>query len=134
MWNTCDIIFLRESSQLSSSSLNVLSDDLHKVFFDIRAFWGGEYFVVYSTEVACWMQTGERQSARIRTKYLRAMLAQDIAFFDKDASTGEIVSRISNDTLVVQEAIGEKVHVTLFSSFFWVGVHLLYGLMSGLKT
>ncbi len=74
--------------------------------------------MVCSTEVACWMQTGERQSARIRTKYLRAMLAQDIAFFDKDASTGEIVSRISNDTLVVQEAIGEKVHVTLFSSFF----------------
>jgi len=95
---------------------------------------GGKYFVVCSTEVACWMQTGERQSARIRIKYLRAMLAQDIAFFDKDASTGEIVSRISNDTLVVQEAIGEKVHATLFSSFFWVGVHLLYGLMSGLKT
>jgi ATP-binding cassette subfamily B (MDR/TAP) protein 1 len=74
-------------------------------------------------EVACWMQTGERQSARIRTKYLRAMLAQDIAFFDKDASTGEIVSRISNDTLVVQEAIGEKMGIFLhYLAMFVAGI------------
>lgn len=55
------------------------------------------------------MQTGERQSARMRTQYLEAVLAQDITFFDEDASTGEIVSRISSDTVLVQEAIGEKV-------------------------
>ena len=55
------------------------------------------------------MQTGERQSARMRTAYLRAMLAQDVGFFDTDASTGEIVSRISSDTLLVQDAISEKV-------------------------
>jgi ATP-binding cassette subfamily B (MDR/TAP) protein 1 len=74
-------------------------------------------------EVACWMQTGERQSARIRIKYLRAMLAQDIAFFDKDASTGEIVSRISNDTLVVQEAIGEKMGIFLhYLAMFVAGI------------
>ncbi|CAK9214067.1 unnamed protein product [Sphagnum troendelagicum] len=74
-------------------------------------------------EVACWMQTGERQSARIRTKYLRAILAQDIAFFDKDASTGEIVSRISNDTLVVQEAIGEKMGIFLhYLAMFVAGI------------
>lgn len=55
------------------------------------------------------MQTGERQSARMRVAYLQAMLAQDVGFFDTDASTGEIVSRISSDTLLVQDAISEKV-------------------------
>ncbi|CAK9872650.1 unnamed protein product [Sphagnum jensenii] len=59
-------------------------------------------------EVACWMQTGERQSARMRVSYLRAMLSQDVGFFDTDCSTAEIVSRISSDTLLVQDAISEK--------------------------
>ncbi|CAM6016899.1 unnamed protein product [Sphagnum balticum] len=59
-------------------------------------------------EVACWMQTGERQSARMRISYLQAMLSQDVGFFDTDCTTGEIVSRISSDTLLVQDAISEK--------------------------
>lgn len=55
------------------------------------------------------MQTGERQAARLRTKYLESMLNQDIAFFDVDAKTGETVENISSDTLKVQDAISEKV-------------------------
>eukprot|EP00897_Mesotaenium_endlicherianum_P008509 jgi/Mesen1/7687/ME000405S06976 len=59
-------------------------------------------------EVACWMQTGERQSARIRARYLRAMLKQEVAFFDTQASSGAIVSRVSNDAFLIQDAISEK--------------------------
>jgi ATP-binding cassette subfamily B (MDR/TAP) protein 1 len=64
-------------------------------------------------EVACWMQTGERQSARMRVSYLRAMLSQDVGFFDTDCNTAEIVTRISSDILLVQDAISEKVHYLL---------------------
>jgi ABC-type multidrug transport system fused ATPase/permease subunit len=71
---------------------------------------------VTCAEVSCWMQTGERQSARMRIAYLRAMLSQDVGFFDTDASTGEIVSRISSDTLLVQDAISEKVHISTYSN------------------
>lgn len=60
-------------------------------------------------EVAAWMQTGERQAARIRVKYLEALLKQDVGFFDTDARTGEIVTSISSDTLLIQDAISEKV-------------------------
>lgn len=55
------------------------------------------------------MQTGERQSGRMRTLYLQAMLNQDVGFFDVDISTGEIVNGISSDTALVQDAISEKV-------------------------
>ena len=34
---------------------------------------------------------------------------QDIAFFDKETSTGEIIERISRDTIIIQDAMGEKV-------------------------
>jgi ABC-type multidrug transport system fused ATPase/permease subunit len=56
------------------------------------------------------MWTGERQSGKMRAKYLKSMLSQDVGFFDTDISTGEIVSRISSDTILLQDAIGEKVH------------------------
>lgn len=52
---------------------------------------------------------GERQSARIRSLYLKAVLRQDITFFDTEMTTGEAVSRMSSDTLLIQGALGEKV-------------------------
>lgn len=60
-------------------------------------------------EVACWMVTGERQAARIRNLYLKTILRQDISFFDKETNTGEVVGRMSGDTVLIQDAIGEKV-------------------------
>ncbi|KAJ0110910.1 hypothetical protein Patl1_00782 [Pistacia atlantica] len=70
-------------------------------------------------QVACWMVTGERQAARIRSLYLKTILRQDIAFFDKESNTGEVVSRMSGDTVLIQDAMGEKVgkFLQLLSTF-----------------
>jgi len=40
-------------------------------------------------------------------------LKQEIAYFDKQVSTGEVVERISGDTVVIQDAMGEKVHLSI---------------------
>ncbi|KAK6118149.1 hypothetical protein DH2020_048133 [Rehmannia glutinosa] len=61
------------------------------------------------SRVACWMITGERQAARIRSLYLRTILRQDVAFFDKETNTGEVIGRMSGDTVLIQDAMGEKV-------------------------
>lgn len=63
----------------------------------------------FSPEIACWMYTGERQVSTLRKKYLEAVLKQDVGFFDTDARTGDIVFSVSTDTLLVQDAISEKV-------------------------
>ncbi|KAI3444983.1 hypothetical protein Pfo_001648 [Paulownia fortunei] len=60
-------------------------------------------------QVACWMITGERQSARVRSLYLTTILRQEIAYFDQEASTGEVIGRMSGDTILIQDAIGDKV-------------------------
>ncbi|KAK6162938.1 hypothetical protein DH2020_002779 [Rehmannia glutinosa] len=60
-------------------------------------------------QVACWMITGERQSARVRRLYLTAILQQDIAYFDQEVSTGEVIGRMSGDTILIQDATGDKV-------------------------
>ncbi|KAI3902269.1 hypothetical protein MKW92_005841 [Papaver armeniacum] len=60
-------------------------------------------------QVACWTVTGERQAARIRSLYFKSLLKQEIGFFDKETNTGEVVGRMSGDTVLIQNAMGEKV-------------------------
>ncbi|GFS32600.1 P-glycoprotein 2 [Actinidia rufa] len=78
------------------------------------------------TEVACWMHSGERQAAKMRMAYLRSMLSQDISIFDTEASTGEVISAITSDIIVVQDAISEKVgnfmhYISRFVAGFAIG-------------
>ena len=49
---------------------------------------------------------GERSAHRIRTKYLRAVLRQDIGFFDTELNTGEIMHGILTDVSQIQEVMG----------------------------
>ncbi|KAK4399304.1 ABC transporter B family member 9 [Sesamum angolense] len=60
-------------------------------------------------QVCCWMVAGERQSSRIRALYLKALLQQEIAFFDTKTTTGEVMSSIFGDAILIHEAMGEKV-------------------------
>ncbi|XP_065637435.1 ABC transporter B family member 4-like isoform X1 [Quercus suber] len=71
-------------------------------------------------ELTCWMVTGVRQAARIRGLYLKTMLRQDVAFFDKETNTGEVVGSMSGDTILIEDAMGEKVgkFLQLISTFF----------------
>ncbi|XP_028754614.1 ABC transporter B family member 2 [Neltuma alba] len=72
------------------------------------------------------MHTGERQAAKMRMAYLRSMLSQDISLFDTEASTGEVISAITSDIIVVQDALSEKVgnfihYISRFISGFIIG-------------
>ncbi|KAK8468966.1 hypothetical protein PHAVU_006G168172 [Phaseolus vulgaris] len=75
--------------------------------------------VVSFLQVACWMVTGERQAPRIRSLYLKTILKQDIAFFDTETTTGEVIGRMSGDTILIQDSMGEKVgkFIQLASTF-----------------
>lgn len=44
-----------------------------------------------------WVYTGEVNAKRIRERYLKAILRQDIAYFD-DIGAGEVTTRIQTDT------------------------------------
>ncbi|XP_052151899.1 ABC transporter B family member 20-like [Oryza glaberrima] len=56
-------------------------------------------------QVTCWMIPGERQAARIRNLCLKTILRQEIAFFVKYTNTGEVVGRMSGDTMLIQDAM-----------------------------
>ena len=67
-------------------------------------------FLFRTSEIACWMYASERQTARLRIAYLKAVLSQEIGAFDTKLTSGKIMSGISNHMSLIQDAIGEKVN------------------------
>ncbi|KAI5063348.1 hypothetical protein GOP47_0021895 [Adiantum capillus-veneris] len=74
-------------------------------------------------EVSLWMYTGERQASRLRTEFVRALLSQDVGFFDTNMSTGDVIASISHDMALIQDAIGTKTgNVIHYLSQFMTGM------------
>lgn len=73
----------------------------------------------------CWTRTGERQAARMRARYLRAVLRQDVTYFDMHVtSTSDIVTSVSSDSLVIQDVLSEKVPNFLVNISLFVGSYI----------
>ena len=63
---------------------------------------------------------GERVVQRLRRKLFRAIMAQEVAFFDAHR-TGELINRLSADTQLVQKAVTSNVVQALRSTFTGIG-------------
>lgn len=86
-----------------------------------------------STENDCeaMLLAGFRQTARIRQRYLTSALQQEISFFDKHATTGDLLQGLNELSNTVQNGIGEKAGNTLhqlgtFVAGFAIGMNLLH--------
>lgn len=77
-------------------------------------------------EIACWRLVGERSAHRIRTEYLRAVLRQDVGFFDTEITTGDIMHGISSDVAQIQEVMSEKVNTDNPYVSFLAALNLKY--------
>ncbi|KAL3723216.1 hypothetical protein ACJRO7_035403 [Eucalyptus globulus] len=70
-------------------------------------------------------RTGERQASRMRSIYLRAVLRQDVGYFDLNVtSTSEVVTSVSNDSLVIQDALSVKVPSFVMNTSLFVGSYI----------
>ena len=65
--------------------------------FKLNFFIGVGMFVCTLIYMGVWVYTGEVGSKRLRESYLRAVLRQDIAYFD-NVGAGEVATRIQTDT------------------------------------
>ncbi|KAL2587482.1 hypothetical protein AAZV13_13G113800 [Glycine max] len=82
-------LFLRFFADLVNS-FGSNANDLDKMTQEVVKY--AFYFLVVGAaiwasswaEISCWMWTGERQSTRMRIRYLEAALDQDIQFFDTE--------------------------------------------------
>ncbi|CAL4930433.1 unnamed protein product [Urochloa decumbens] len=119
-------------SERLGSALNGRSDELLHRFKEHAlyiVYIAAGVFVAGWIEVSCWILTGERQTAVIRSKYVQVLLNQDMSFFDTYGNNGDIVSQVLSDVLLIQSAISEKVGNYIHNMATFVG-GLIVGLLN----
>ncbi|KYQ88935.1 ABC transporter B family protein [Tieghemostelium lacteum] len=122
------IIFGRLMNSFSPESFKDPSFDLSDEVTTLALYFvyiGIAVFVCSYVEVTFWVLAGERQSIKCRKEYFKAILKQEIGWYDVSKAS-ELSTRMSSDSLLFQEAIGEKVgnfihHTSTFVSGFIVG-------------
>ncbi|KAK1268040.1 putative multidrug resistance protein [Acorus gramineus] len=74
----------------------------------------------------CWTRTGERQASRLRARYLKAVLRQDVGYFDLHvASTAEVITSVSSDSLLIQDVLSEKVPNLIMNTSTFFGAYIV---------
>ncbi|MCJ1393049.1 GTPase-activating protein [Xylographa bjoerkii] len=104
-----------ENGTLNMDSFNSNVDHFTLYFIYLAV---GEFVTIYIATVG-FIYSGEHISSKIREQYLAAILRQNIGFFDK-LGAGEITTRITADTNLVQDGLSEKIALTLtaLATFF----------------
>ncbi|RVW24013.1 ABC transporter B family member 15 [Vitis vinifera] len=83
-------------------------------------------WVPFFLEGYCWSRTAERQATRMRSRYMKALLRQDVEYFDLHVTgTAEAISSVSEDSLVIQDVISEKVPNLLINAASFVGCYIV---------
>ncbi|KAF2021068.1 leptomycin B resistance protein pmd1 [Aaosphaeria arxii CBS 175.79] len=83
----------------------------------------GRFFLIF-IHIACWNLSSQRLSQRIRERYVRSLLKQDIAYFDK-LPAGEVSSRLNGDIQAIQTATCEKVGIFLNCISFGITAYII---------
>jgi ATP-binding cassette subfamily B (MDR/TAP) protein 1 len=89
---------------LENARANLKSDSANNAVYLVIIGIG--MFVCTYAYMFIWNYTGEMGSKRLRENYLRAVLRQEIAYFD-DLGAGEVATRIQTDCALVQEGTSE---------------------------
>ncbi|KAK9914635.1 hypothetical protein M0R45_038404 [Rubus argutus] len=114
---------------LLGKALDAFGNNIHDTDAMVKALYKVIPYVWYMAfatfpagilEVGCWMYTSERQVARLRLAYLRAVLRQEVGAFDTDLTSGKVITGVSNHTSIIHDAIGEKLghFLSCFATFF----------------
>ncbi|KAI0180573.1 putative ABC multidrug transporter [Hypoxylon sp. FL1284] len=74
--------------------------------------------------VVCWNLFGERLAHRLRERYFRSLLRQEVSFFDK-MPAGEVSSRLSADINVIKSGTSEKVGVYMGSLAMFITSYIV---------
>ncbi|KAF0700686.1 hypothetical protein As57867_008829, partial [Aphanomyces stellatus] len=95
-------------TQAALDTLNQqMTDGINKVA--LKFVWVGLGVVVCGFgQVACWSITASRQAKRIKEEYIRAILRQEIGWFDVNDPM-QLATKVADTTLIIQDGMGRKV-------------------------
>jgi ATP-binding cassette subfamily B protein len=103
--------------QASGGLLGALSLNGHFIaLFGLASFWG----LVVSARFYTVSWIGERVTADLRNAVYQRVLAQSPQFFET-LQTGEVLSRLTGDTTLIQTVVGSSISMGLRSLFQFIG-------------
>ncbi|TKR93550.1 hypothetical protein L596_007979 [Steinernema carpocapsae] len=124
-------VFLRAQNSEFVLGFNVSTDpsiqpiskgefnDSVQLFCFYYLFLGILMFASSYIQIACWESVAERLVHKIRKTYLKAILRQQISWFDLQ-QTGNLTSKLTDDLERVREGFGDKMSlfIQMVSAFF----------------
>ncbi|KAF2635410.1 leptomycin B resistance protein pmd1 [Massarina eburnea CBS 473.64] len=81
-------------------------------------------FCLIYTHILCWSIASQRLAQRVRDRYLKSLLSQDIVFFD-NLQAGEVSSRLNGDIQAIETGTSEKVGIFLTCISFCVTAYII---------
>ncbi|KAL9424700.1 hypothetical protein AB3S75_031759 [Citrus x aurantiifolia] len=121
--------FMNNVGGVSNVPIDVFTHNINKNAVHLLYLALGSWVACF-LEGYCWTRTGERQATRMRARYLKAVLRQDVGYFDLHVtSTAEVITSVSNDSLVIQDAISEKLPNFVMNASLFFGCYLVAFLM-----
>lgn len=81
-------------------------------------------FALIYIYIVCFNLFGERLAHRLRERYFRSLLRQEVSFFDK-MPAGEVSSRLSADINIIKSGTSEKVGVYLGSYSMFITSYIV---------
>ena len=111
----------------AGGDISIISDELFKLIYSF-AILGVVTLIAGSAYVAIWTYTGERQTLRIKQKFVTNALRQEMAWFDKRGDPQELPVIAANGLTKINNAIGRTIGDTisnLLSSLGCLAVSLI---------
>ena len=111
------ILFGSLLSAFNGSSFSTTLSNQYALWFLLIALGMGVCSLLDTTLV---MYTAERQIRRVREEYMRALLRQEIAYFDVNKA-GEMAARMTEDSLSMSDAMATKMTTSVRYSVTFIG-------------
>eukprot|EP01041_Mallomonas_annulata_P010883 gene10883-22722_t len=100
------ILFGRMLDALNKDS-NSFTDKVYEIVYEFICL-AALNIISGVAQVGFWSIAGERQSQRIREKYVQSILRQEISWFDS-CSAGQLAPKLANHCGTIQDGLGPKV-------------------------
>ena len=81
-------------------------------------------FVAIYIHAGCWTLFGERLVGRLRRRYFKSLLRQEMAFFDR-LPAGEVPTRLTTDMEIIRTGTSEKVGIFISSFSYFIGAYIV---------
>lgn len=111
------------SCSASSSDSSAIQAAVNEKVLDVIWVTIANFCLIW-LHCACWSLFGERLVRKLRYNYLKALLRQELAFFET-LPAGDIATRLDSDLSTVQAGTSEKVGILIQSISYFVAAYVI---------